>query len=244
MQLFFLKGRKGFLLVLILTILIVGSIATIFYIDNKPPTSSGGNLLQDTLALKGKINSLLLNDPNDPNRSDGSRVLQKFSILEDSQAAEKERYEALIVITNFAQSIYSDTHNPEYYSLINEDIAGYAKKYFPNIYNENYFLYSCQDPTCAEEEQPAEILAVIEEIKSSDFPDEVKETLSEDLLNAGYRSKEENPGKVRQYLIIAEMIRRNENFSATGQNIKIADDIENYVKNKFPVEYKEANENS
>lgn len=235
---FFNRNRIRLLILALILLVIPIVTVSIFYLDRSENKSSV-NLsqeAQDTATLKQKIGSILGEDVSST-KTEGSRIIQKFETLENPKSSQEDKYKALALIASFTQSLYSDTHNPKLYSFINNDLVNYAKKYFSEFYKEAYFVYSCQDPSCAQNSQPKEILAVIEEIKTSDFPPQVKQTLSEDLLNAGYRSKAETPGKVSQYMLLAQMIKNNKNFSPTGQNLKIAQEIENYVKNTFPKEY-------
>ena len=232
----FIQKYKLILSIFFLIFLIIIIVEAIFYLDNsKSLQTNQSSQSQELKALEQKIISTLANTSSGKN-NENSRILNKLTILEDAKVSQAEKYNALVSISSFLQGLYSQSNDPKLYNLINKDVLEYAKKNFPQYYNENYFVYSCQDPSCADSPQPPDILKIVVEIKASDFPTDVKQSLTQDLINTGYRSKAENAGKRSQYKTISNMIRANNDFSPNGQNIKISQEIDDFIKKSFPNE--------
>lgn len=236
---YFFARNKVIILLIGLVILIVFLTSFIFYLNSpKNQSTISSSQIQAANVLKQKVDSILSADSKASGLNEGTRLDQKFNIVEDTSTSEKEKFDALAIIADFSQSLYSSTNNPKLYSYINTDLINYAKKYFPKFYNNSNFVYPCQDTSCEDSPQPKEILKIIDEINASDFPDQVKKDLSRDLINTGYRSQKEEIGKFNQYLIIASNIKNNSWFSKTGETLKIAQDLENFIKETYPREYK------
>lgn len=235
----FVKSKRVFLLVATLaTIIIVLASAILFLNFQESQDQKDVGIIPGYSDLKQKITTVASSESGAPN-SGYSRMADYFTILEKENASAKEKYDALVSVFYFLGSEYSRTNNHEYYSLINEDVDNFAKDNFPQYYEKEYFRTSCQDPSCADSNQPVELKNILEVVEKSDFPSKVKETLTEDLVNTGYKSDEtEKLGKAWQYMVIAEITRGNDWYSNTGSNREVADLITKMVINNYPEEYK------
>lgn len=218
---------------LFLVILIPLLLGIIFYTDRSVRTKSANQLAGYT-ELKDRIKSVVTKS-NGSKNTIYSRMQKQMIILEDNKKTDKDKYNALVILVFYLKSEYSYTNNHEYFDLINVDAANFAKTHFLKYYDEISFKTSCQDKSCAKNSQHPEIITILEEIKNSDFPPEIKETLTQDLINTGY--KNESTARAEQYMILADMVKNGNSYSASGTNIKIADDIFSLVKKHYAQNY-------
>lgn len=230
----FIKKNPLILLIILIVLIIVLS-AGLFLSSNNKIISFKKN--DDLSSIINKV-SVLGKDKEVSSKSDYNNALKNLDNAKNESISEKQRYNALAAASENLQSLYSYTNEHALYGLINKDLDDYAKETFPALYDEAYFSYPCQDPACAEQPQPYEIDKIINDLKASNLPDYMKDSYSQDLINNGYRSDTEKYGKVAQYLVIAADIRYATASSTTGVNIKIARDIQAYVKAKYPDVYK------
>lgn len=228
--------KKLLIILLALTTLIITILAITLLIlqrteENKITNPSG---LGGFPELKNKISQITSKDFGDDTNSTHTRMTNQLKIIEDSSTSKDERYDALKATNTYLVSEYSRTNNPEYYTLIKNDVDKFAKKTFPDQYDESDFWVPCIDPTCADTPQPKELDELIKYIESSDLPDVVKSSLIMDLTNTGYRTSDETEGKVMQYLILGYDMNGADNFSASGQNKIIAQKIFDMIKANYP----------
>ena len=99
----------------------------------------------------------------------------------------------------------------------------------------------CYDSSCADSPQPQEILDIIDEINSSSLPDEAKKLDSEILIVYTFATKDHNQtiAKVNNYYFLAQSIKRSSEYEKAGINIKISDEIMNYLNKNYPKELSE-----
>lgn len=236
------KKNKVALITLSLVVLIILLLGTLYYLSSSEGiflknSNTAGSDLKNYTILKAKINSIT-SDTYLGNQPLFSKIISKLNIVENKQNSEEKRYQGISDAAFYLQAFYSSTNNPKLYPLISSfDI--FAKENFPKYYEKRDFVYYCQDQTCAESPQPQEIKNIIEEIKASDFPEEVKQSTVRSLLNVGYLSKKDSETKFYKYLLIAQIVRGYSDFTKTGVNTKIADTIYNYAISAFPENYKE-----
>lgn len=226
------------ILLIIITIIFI-ILATIFYLNsnNNNQSTRDHSVLLGYSNLKNKINTIAGEIPQGINTKAGTtffRTEKYFNIIEGQDSTLEEKYDALTQISLFLASMYSYTNDQKLYELINEDIDNFAIQNFPNLHEKDKIRTSCQDDSCVDSSQPPQLENILKLIEKSDFPEVVKETLTQDLINTGYKSNKEAEGKVNQYMILADMTEENTWFSPSGQNIIIANDIYDLVKINFP----------
>lgn len=231
----FSTNKKVFLLFLILVIILI-LIASIFLINSR------SNNLSSPSSINSGLNSLVVEidqkitaeDKKTSQYQKAKNLLREAGIANDP----KEKYGALKHATESLQLLYSTTHNNVLYFIINDDIVNFVKKNFPDLYDERYFSYPCQDPKCAEDSQPPEILSIIEDIKNSDFEKLYKEEYSNNLLNTGYIPESENT-RFTIYMITVRSLINQPDLSPSGANITISNKIRDFLKTQYPIEYTE-----
>lgn len=232
-------NNKLFFLILIVTIVIILISGFIFFLD-KPNNNSSyfdGSDIKRFKSFKNKI-VLLSNESRFKNNDTFLGLLKDLNTVQNKKLSTEERYKAMEHSVGIIQIFYSDFNDPKLYDLVKE-YNQIAKESFPKYYNSQKFSYPCQDSTCAETPQPEEILKIIEDIQSSDFPDQVKKTLSKDLENAGYLPNNERIIKASIYYSLAKMIEQNKDLSNKGDDKKIINKIISFLKAEYKNEYEE-----
>src|SRR5258706_13564889 len=162
---FIKKYAKIVFLFLILLNLII--IASIYFISNKNSLPT----VQYKTDLKGysdlKKSATLLGDKIPENGKPlYSRFIQKLAQVENNKLSQSQKYQLLSDDYFILISLYSNTNDPDVPTLLKE-FGQFVKQNFPKEYanSHNYFTYLCQDPTCAQDQQPTEILKIVEDIK-------------------------------------------------------------------------------
>lgn len=224
------------LIALILLLIIVVSIVIVYLnISQNNTVQRNTNLTIKTNEIINTIEETI--SPTAKERPEYSRVSTYLNQLRAANTPD-EKYIALKNATSGIQLIYSLTNEPELYKLINTDINNFAKENFPDLYSPVDFEYPCQDPACAKNpNQPSEILSIVNDINSSDFPDEYKEIYSNNVLNANYLPDDKS--KVLTYMIAIRNLEASSDLSSAGLNIEIANNLRQYVTSEFPEEFKE-----
>ena len=240
------KQYKLLFFISFLAILILALMATIIYLNSRGNfiNTSGKTVINyvgyDT--LQQQINSAAL----DPSINQSPHFAKFNNYLQSAQngtISEKNRYASL---TNAAQELmvlYVYSSDPKARSLLTA-LGVFAKANFPKYYKANIFTYYCQDPSCSDDYPSPEFLGILTEIKNSDFPAPVKNDTAQYLLSVSYTQKQDVSFKVRMYLLTAATIRGYSQFTQTGANVKIADDLTNYVKEQYPKEFQSVSQNS
>lgn len=235
-----LKRNYKQLIFIGIIIIILSSIGIIYFINyNNPPKSAKITYKSDLKGyseLRPKIDSLLEN-PNVPPVM-VSRVSLKYKTLEDNEKSSKDKYDATLAINFYLNSLYSDTNNP-IFRPISEDLGNFAKLNFPTLYEKKMFDTVCQDKSCAESPQPKEILKIIDDIKKSNLPDELKKTTAQDLLNPGFLPNNKRSGKVRVYFIILNTIKGFTTDYPSKEIQNIYNELDNYLEKYFSSEYED-----
>ena len=235
----FIYKNKASILILGLILLIILFIAGIFLIDRdiaKPQALRTG-YSESLLSLRGEITAIGNKDPQIRGNGAYDRLNTNLDIVANESSSDSDRYEALKESFVFFYGLYQETSDNKLYP-VNQDFQDFAKRYFPKHYDEVDFTYFCQDPVCADSETPQEILEIVDELKKSDMPERIAETTANDILNDSYLSEKDKELKVENYIISISILRGYDDFSPSKINQKIADDILNFVKNKYPEEYR------
>ena len=161
--------------------------------------------------------------------------------LEDPKLSKKQKYDNLTSAENNLFDTYLMTKNNKVYTF-NTKLNDFSKTNFPEYYKEGDFgLLVCYDSSCADSPQPQEILDIIDEINSSSLPDEAKKLDSEILIVYTFATKDHNQtiAKVNNYYFLAQSIKRSSEYEKAGINIKISDEIMNYLNKNYPKELSE-----
>ncbi len=225
-----IKKNKIALSVFILIVVIIILGISIYWANNSNKTVSVSSL-KGYSALKQKISNLAKNEPE----LEQDALYQKTASYTQqiASSSKKDSYDNTARGYDSLTSLYSITSNPKLVPII-KAYSLFAKENFPSEYKSSQFVYLCQDPTCAETPQPPEILKIIDEIKQSDFPKQVQKDTAQNLLTTGYLPKANEEQKFNEYLFMVQALRNYGEFSKSGENIKISDELYNFVKKAFP----------
>ncbi len=239
------KKNRIVLATIAVLIFILFAFTTILYLDNgnlinsfsgrgNSTTNPAGLVGYDN--LKKEITSLISKDSAVSKNPNFQKVLAQINSLENTKLSKDKKFNILEDASEYLVFAYVETANHNLYTL--EEIldkfmrTNFPEKGLPNI------KPACFDPSCAQNSQPEKILAVIEEIKNSDIPDYLKENDTANLITFGYLNDDSSSSlKANNYLDMAEVIKKNELYTRAGINLKIYDQINEYVKNKYPKEY-------
>ncbi len=232
----YLISNTKVVLVFILLIIITSLIGIIFLVDQngKVNTPSSTNL-KSYDSFKNNFNNLNLNKGNSL-----SETINQFKVLENPTNSPDIRYGALVQISDSLIKTYIATQNPKIYSFIANDLNIFAKVNFSKNYKQTDFASPCMDPQCEIEPAPKEILSIINEIRSinSSFVSAGnKEGQILNLKSSIYNNSKNRYQKAILYMNAANQIRADEEFQKANLNNKIADEIINFVKNRYPEEY-------
>lgn len=232
-----IKRNKLAVIFVILLAVILGVGSIIYFMDysNKNPNLSSGSDLKNYAELKTKINPLLSLSDIPPEVL--LRITKYLNILNDNKSSKEERYNAAVKAYEYLYTSYTLTSNNKFAPVL-KDFSVFAKNNFPDFYKNSDFIFFCKDPSCAEEPQPPAILAIIDDINASDFPDDVKKQVTRNLLTTGYLPSERVKQKFNQYLFIETSLRTYGIFSKNGDNLRIAESLLNFIEKEYPEELK------
>ncbi|KKR76059.1 MAG: hypothetical protein UU21_C0019G0002 [Candidatus Levybacteria bacterium GW2011_GWA2_40_8] len=225
-----IKNKPLIIVSLALTILIIISIGLILSLDNNAKNSSD---LKNLDKIKNDIQTVS-SSGNALQNPVYQKFLAKFNEINNSKLNKEQKYEVLNTSLTYLVSYYSLTNDPQIFDL-EEKINSFIILNFPE--KKTTLEPSCFDPSCADSPQSPEMLAIIEVIKNSNVPSPMKDDNIKDLTNFGYLQTSRNNSKVQNYLIMASMIEKNQDYQAAGINIKVANDIRSYVKKAYPALY-------
>jgi len=230
-----LFNKKIILLFLVIIIIIL---AISFFVLN-----SRLNPLTNTTNYNAELNSLIVSlDKNYSSKEKESPEYEKAINLfrnTSSLSDQKAKYRDFKAGTSDLQMLYSITGQSYMYKILNEDLAVFAKKHFPESYEEEMFIYPCQDPECADSRQPPEIISIINELKSSDFPEIYKDLYERNLLNTGYEPSDDKHLKAFQYYSTAKSIALSSDLSPSGAHTTISNKLFEFIKNNYPQDYEQ-----
>jgi hypothetical protein len=221
--------------------LILITLGIIFYLDNSPRYNTfSQNKLAGYEEIRKQI--LILNrEPSLISNNNYAKFIESLNQLEDTKLSREEKVNKLQNARADLISAYFDTNNNSLY-LLQNNLNKFIESNFQELGNlENP---QCFDEKCAKNPQPKEILDVIDEIKNSSLPQDIKDEDIKYLLNYGYINQEHNYAKAIDYLSMAENIRYSRDYTEAGINLTIYNKIVNYVKNAFPEEYEKINTES
>lgn len=234
----FIKNKRGvFFVILCLTIIIL--LFGIILLNNK--TSNVKNITGDP-ELNTLINkaSMLQNDKTISQDNQYIAAIDLLKSLDNNKLSDLQQYRILAESAYKIQSLYINTNNPRIRKIFSQDIAEYAKKHYQKYYDKDFFQYPCQDPTCAQNTHSEKMSVIINDVKKTDFSDNIKQGIIHDLITAGYReenSKDDLNGKVNQYLNIARDIKNLTENTKNESNIKIYKEVQEFIKVEYPERY-------
>lgn len=220
-----LQNKRLLFLSTILLLIILVSIA-IYFIDTSRQTYTPRgyeNVKKEILQLEKseKIS----------NNAAYRRVLRKLTEIENQELSKAEQAEQFRLLDSYLYQVYVETNDPEIYKFYQE---------FKQFAESNYgdlglkINVQCQDPTCAEEPIPDEILAVINEIEASNIDENLKTETVLQLRNTSYLNEKDAEIKVVQFLGLADSIKSEKLFVDEGINQKLYDEIREFVQSKYP----------
>lgn len=231
------KDRKIIIIIILIILLVLLSV-TIFLINSKqknPLTTNSNMTLENELINHEKKLDQILTAKE---KSDKEYiVLKQLLELTRTEKEVKEKYKNYKAASDKVQLLYSLYNNSALYSYINEDMNNFAKKNYQDYYEESAFDYPCQDSKCADSQQPAEILTIIEDLKASDLPEVYKNNYIQNLKNTGYESNKNPHSKAWQYFMTAKSLENSSDLSPSGVNLLIANKISEFIKSKYPSDY-------
>lgn len=241
MQFLELIKKNKLPVIIAIVAIIAGILGAIYYLDssnkNIPPSNSTlGSNLKGYSDLKQKTNQLS-EDSTIAQTPLYTRLIKTLSVLEDNKSTDENKYRALTDVDKFLQSLYADTNNHKLY-ILHYDLVSFAEANFPKLYKKIDFAMNCLDPICADSKQPEQISGIIEQLKQSDFPEDIKTSAIKDVINTGYYSDKDLLTKAGNYLVLANIIRSYSNFTKTGANTTISDNLYNFVKLYYPEQFK------
>lgn len=240
---YFIKNKSKIILLLCLFLLIILISGIIIFLDNNNQNRVSSNNvavdfgLKDYAKLKADVNNLF-SDPTISQNPSYTRFIQRLTKVEDNTISAKDKYQSLSAAYIALDTSYAQTNNHALYGLLQE-FNNFVKANFSTYYKQNdFFRVNCADKTCADEPQSPEILKIVDKINTSSIPDVVKKTFSNDLLNVGYISKNDSKGKALNYIMVASIFNGSGALTDAGLNIKLSQEIIDYVQQAYPTEYK------
>lgn len=161
--------------------------------------------------------------------------LKKYLIsLESPTLSKKQKYDNLALAKSNLFDAYISTKNNKLYVFSNK-LTDFTKTNFSEYYNvKKDIRLVCFNLDCADSPQPKEILYVVQEINSSNLPSEAKSIDTEILIIYSFTKKDEAIARVKNYYYLANMIKRSSNYEKAELNIKIYNEIIDYLKNNYP----------
>lgn len=229
----YLKNRSYLMLIIILLI-ITSIVGAIYIIDLKssPTTLSEYNDLKQATEKISKIDNVSKN-------RNFSVFLKKLVSLDNSKLSKDDQLKVLKSAWTDLFSAYSETNEPKLYELSKE-----FKKFIDSNYTEEEFkiILQCLDPTCSESSSiPQEIQAIIDEIENSTLSEGIKNDYTQQLKTFTFINDDQANVKVIDFLSLAESARNDDELEKIGLNLKIYNDLREYLKKTYPDLY---NENS
>ena len=154
--------------------------------------------------LKSDVDKLLSTDQTAAQDPSYTKFAARLITVEDKTVSPQNQYKNLVIAYRYLNIAYSETNDHALYSLQSE-VNNFVKANFSTLYKQSDFPGTgCLDKACAKSGQPAEVLAIINEINASNIQDIAKTSLVKNLLNPGYMN--DNRAKAEYYLIIAGML--------------------------------------
>jgi len=228
----FLKKNKILLIILIILVIICLVVLINSRLLNNNQSTKTATELKGYDVLKQNIDELD-KDQSIPKNARFQDLKEKIISLEDPNQSKKQKYDILASTETNLFDTYLLTKNNKLYALSSK-INAFSKTNFPQYYKENDFkLLICYDPICADSPQPKEILSIIDEINSSNLPDDVKKSDTDILYIYTYATKEQAYARVENYYFLAQMIKKSSDYEKVGLNIKISDEIMTYLNNNY-----------
>ena len=226
--------KKNFLIlsIIFLFVFIAGSVIYINFLGSKSASQSKisnaefNNLKTQAIALS--------NDKQIASDTNYSKLIRNLNEFDNKSLTKDEQLSLLKKIIDNAFNSYARTNDHRLYEF-QKTLANYINKYFPEI--GRIEDPQCMDPSCAQNSTPKEILAIIEEIKASTVPQELKNEINHELITFSYIHNDDAYTKAYDFIFVAEDIKTNKEFVDSGNSERWSGEIINYVKKTFPNEY-------
>ncbi|OGH11302.1 MAG: hypothetical protein A3B38_00555 [Candidatus Levybacteria bacterium RIFCSPLOWO2_01_FULL_36_13] len=230
--------RNRIIIIISLLVFVVLILTAIYFLDSFSDNSSNSTSLKNFDTIKNQAKSLASDSQINSNAS-YQKILSQLARAENKNLSNKEKAKILDVTGSYILDAYYYTNNHKLYLYA----QAFNNFLIENIGEKARLNIPCYDPECAENPQPKEILNVIEEIKQSQLPQGLKDSVILDLTNFGYlRNGYGLPTyniKIGSYASLANTIRKDPEFIKAGINEKIYNDIVNYLRVEYPDEYAE-----
>ncbi len=228
------KNNKIFLIIAILSLIILAITISIVNLGNNKLAINRQTGFTGYYDLKTKINKIANDNPTVGQNRNYQKMVTSIALIEETKASKEDKHKALYEAFNYIIVAYAETNDHNLY-LLQKDLASFINLNFPKDNTDN-LKPSCFDPICANPPS-TEITNVINKIQSSNLPSYIKKSDIKMLKNFSYLTNDNSGSKTGDFLIVASMIKNNSEYIKLGINIKISDEIINYVKNAYPKEY-------
>lgn len=222
-------NKKLILLFLSVILLIISVLGALYIVDqkNSPPPLSDYDTLTKEIAKAQKISTI-------SNNQRFNVFVEKIASLNNSNMTPQQQLNVVEFAWNYLYAAYSQTNNPELYTL-SQEFKIFAEK---NFGNQGYKVYvQCLDPSCAKNGIPQEVQAIINEINASNLSSGTKNDFNSELKTFTYINDNNADAKVIDFLGLAASIQVDPDFTKAGLNEKVSNEIRNYVKSAYPSLY-------
>lgn len=173
-------------------------------------------------------NSQVVKNPN------YERIKKLVITIENTSLSSDEKYKNLVDAHQRLYRLYADTNDNTLYQL-NTELSNFAKSNYSKNYKSEDFYLDCLDPKCSDSPQPEEILTIIDQVKSSNLPKEIRDNDIELLTNYSYTRKDQSEGRFSNYKFWAENIKKDPDYIKAGLNEKLYNEMIDYLSKNYPL---------
>lgn len=223
-------SNKRFLILIIVLLIIISIAGAIYILDSKKTTSNlvDYDQLKQQSVTVGKMDKV-------SNNQRFNVFLKNIEGLDNPNLTKEEQLKKIKIAWNYLYVAYSESNDPELYKLT----AEFKKFIDANFADTGYKVYVlCLDPACAEKPIPQEVLAIIDEINNSELSVDTKNDFIPLLKTFSYLNDEDSAEtKVIDFLGLAASISVDPDFTKAGINIKVSNEIRDYIKTAYPELY-------
>jgi hypothetical protein len=232
----FLMTRKSIIFVSLSVFVIIVLLGIILTVNRQISYTSlvGFESLKNKLVETGKQNDIASN-------AGYKRAMEELTELESKKMSKEEQLRQIEVIHSYLYQAYDQTNNHELYGIFDE-----LNKFSEANFGENSFkaAIQCLDPVCAENPTPKEINSIIDKIKNSNIPSELKDEYVKTLTSLSYLNEKDAEVKVVSYLSIADSIKLEDEFVKAGNNLELYNELRDYLQSTYPSLYSKYSEHS
>ncbi len=158
-------------------------------------------------------------------------IKRQVDIVQDLNKSEKERYQALVALSFYFESEYTQTRNPKVREYNEKIIKSYAQKNFKKMFKNGDFTILCSDPECGQQ-LDKEIVEILNIIAKSDLPSEVKVPVRDNLTTAGLAPDKDIINKQFGFKLVFSQLNESSNNEAS----RAANLLKAYAKVKYKMD--------